>query len=86
MTVILANSECEWMTRPKEIMKKYRIELEDVTGTKEQTKIEINQIISLEFREKSPKTGKKIQTGFFFLGGNVMWKPEDPAEYMTKLT
>ena len=86
MATVLANPECKWIKKTREIMNKYGIEPEDLTGPKEKTKFEINQSVSLEFRRKMTKDREERSKLNYFLEGKVIWKPEEPAEYMTKLT
>ena len=86
MAAVLNNPECKWMKRTKEIMNKYGLEPEDLTGTKDKSKIEINQSVSLHFKIKMTQDKEERSKLKFFLEGKSAWKPEEPAEYMTKLT
>ena len=86
MAAVLANPECKWMKRTQEIMTKYGIEQEDLTGSKEKAKHEINRSVFLQFWKKMTKDREEKSKLQFFLNGKVEWKPEEPAKYMKKLT
>ena len=86
MTDVLANPDCKWMKKTKETMNKYGMEMEDLTGSKGKTKHEINLKVYIQFWKKMTRDRENKSKLKFFLEGKTAWKPDEPAEYMKKLT
>ena len=86
MGIVLANPQCKWMKRTKEIMEKYNIQEEDLNGPKENAMdaIMIGVHIKMYSNVNSAREGRSKLN--FFLDGKATWTAEEPAEYMRKLT
>ena len=86
MNKVLCNPHCKWIKKTKEVMEKYNIEERDLMGTASETKNTIHFVVFLVFMRKMKASQEKRSKLNFFLQGKKEWKPEEPAEYMKKLT
>ena len=86
MAEILENPESKWMGKTKEVMEKYGIEEHDLTGSKERAKSAIHIGVYVKFHERMTKDWEAKSKLKHFLDGKGLWKPEEPADYMEKLT
>ena len=86
MAAVIENPGSKWMKKTKEIMTKYEFEEEDLIGSKDKTKHEINRKVYIQFWKKMTREREEKSKLRFFLEGKKEWKPEEPAEYMKKLT
>ena len=63
MTAILANPECKWMKKTKEVMNKYGIEHEELEGSMEEARNAIHVGTYINFHKKDDKgQRRKVQT------------------------
>ena len=86
MEKVLANPACTWKKKTREIMNKYRITEEDLIGSKAETKYAIQVGAYIKFYGKMKQSYEDRSKLKFFLDNKVSWKPQEAAEYMTKLT
>ena len=86
MTAVLENPECKWMKTTKETMERYGLEEDDLKGSVGRTKNIINVNVRARFIGKMNKDKDVRSKLKFFLEGKQQWKPENPAEYMKRLT
>ena len=86
MTKVLENPDCTWMKRTRQVMAKYGIEEDELNESKEAARNAIHVGVFVKFHGKMTKAREERSKLKFFLDGKGIWSPEQPAEYMTKLT
>ena len=89
MNIVLSNPQCKWMKKTKEVMERYNIydwELAGMEEDKRFIKYTISERVKTDFHRRmtTASEGKSKMTHFF--EGKGEWTPEEPAEYMNKLT
>ena len=86
MDTILNNPQCKWKKKTVEIMAKYSIEMWILAEDKDFVKSAIKYNVEQKFKEKMTENPENKSKIAYFLQGKKEWKPEQPAEYMKKLT
>ena len=86
MATVLANPECKWMKKTKEVMEKYGIQDHELYGTKPTIQNAILVGIHIKFRANMIKSMEERSKLKYFLDGKIEWKPETPAKYIETLT
>ena len=86
MDIVLSNPECKWMKKTKEVMAKHNIYEWELAGDKRWIKRIITERVTTTFQEKMSSRPEGKSKIIHFLDGKGEWKPEEPANYMYKLT
>ena len=89
MDQVLANPQCKWMNKTKEVLSKYNIFTWELAGTEEDKKI-INHMILERTKSEFHKRINNIIEGkskmAHLMEGKKEWEPGKTPEYMNELT
>ena len=86
MAAILANPNCKWMKRTKEVMQKYNIDESELQGSKSKSREAIIHGIHMKMYANVRAASEGRSKLSFFLNGKTTWTAESPAPYMKDLT
>ena len=73
MARVLANPQCKWMKRTRQVIEKYHIDEEDLHGSKAKARAAIIRGVHLKIQEKMHCTRKMKSKLKFYMEGKTAW-------------
>ena len=86
MKKVLSNPKCLWEEHTNAVTREYKINKDQLVGSKYQTKSNIKKAIKDQFKININQAAQGKSKMNYFLEGHDDWEPLKRADYMNKLT